>query len=109
MTVLRPSRPRQALAALALLLAAGAGHAAGPDIHADAHARDVGLPLYPGAVKRAEPGSDSHSGAFSFGLWGDSFGFRLAVASYRSDDGVEAVARFYRDALARYGLDRPPR
>jgi hypothetical protein len=103
MTALRPSRPRQALAALALVLATAAGHAAGLDIHADADAKDVGLPIYPGAVKRAGPGSDSHSGAFSFGIWGDSFGFKLAVASYRSNDDVEAVARFYRDALAQYG------
>ena len=103
MTALCPFRPRHAFAALALVLAAGAGQAAGLDIHADADANDVGLPIYPGAVKRAEPGSDSHSGAFSFGVWGESFGFKLAVVSYRSTDGVEPVARFYRDALAQYG------
>lgn len=101
MTALRPLRPRQAFAALALVLAAGAGHAAGLDIHADADAKDVGLPIYPGAVKRAE--GDSNKGAFSFGIWGESFGFKLAVVSYRSTDGVDAVARFYRDALAQYG------
>jgi len=103
MTALRPFRSRQAFAALALVLVAGAGQAAGLDIHSDADAKDVGLPIYPGAVKHAEPGADSHSGAFSFGVWGESFGFKLAVVSYRSTDGVDAVAKFYRDALAQYG------
>ena len=97
------SRTRSFLAALAIGVAAGAGHAAGLDIHADADARDVGLPIYPGAVKRADADSGSNAGAFSFGVWGESFGFKLAVVSYRSTDGVEAVAGFYRAALARYG------
>ena len=101
MTSLHLPRPRHAFAAFALVLAAGAVHAGGLDIHADADARDVGLPIYPGAVKRAESGHDS--GAFSFGIWGESFGFKLAVVSYRSTDNVDAVAAFYRDALAKYG------
>ena len=101
MTSLHLPRPRQALAAFALVLAAVAAHAGGLDIHADADAKDVGVPIYPGAVKRNESGHDS--GAFSFGIWGESFGFKLAVVSYRSTDGVEAVAAFYRDALAKYG------
>ena len=97
------SRTRSFLAALAIGLAATAGHAAGLDIHADADAKDVGLPIYPGAVKRVDADSGSNTGAFSFGIWGESFGFKLAVVSYRSTDGVEAVAGFYRAALAQYG------
>jgi hypothetical protein len=94
-------RPRHAVAAFALVLAAGAGHAAGLDIHADADAADVGLPAYPGAVKKAEKRGDP--AGFSFGVWGDSFGVKLAVVGYRSTDSVEAVAAFYRDAMGRYG------
>ena len=101
MTAIRFPRPRHVVAALALALVAGAGQAAGLDIHADADAKDVGLPIYPGAVKRSESGNDS--GAFSFGIWGDSFGFKLAVVSYRTPDNVDAVAAFYRDALGKYG------
>ena len=101
MTSLRFPHPRRALAALAIALAAGAVHAAGLDIHADADGKDVGLPIYPGAVKTPETGSDS--AGFSFGVWGESFGFKLAVVSYRTADGVDAVAGFYRQALSKYG------
>ena len=101
MTSLRVPFPRRSLAVLAVALVAGVAQAGGLDIHADADAKDVGLPIYPGAVKRAESGPDS--GAFSFGIWGESFGFKLAVVSYRSTDGVDAVAAFYREALAQYG------
>ena len=87
MTDLRFPRPRHVLAAVAVALVAGTSLAAGLDIHADADGKDVGLPIYPGAVKRAESGSGD-SGAFSFGVWGDSFGFKLAVVSYRTTDGV---------------------
>jgi hypothetical protein len=96
MTVLR-----HAAAAFAVVLAAGASHAAGLDIHADADAADVGLPAYPGAVKKADKGSDL--AGFSFGVWGESFGVKLAVVSYRSSDSVDAVATFYRDAMGQYG------
>ena len=101
MTSLRLPRPRRAFAALAIVLAAGAAHAGGLDIHGDADAKDVGLPIYPGAVKTPDTAGDT--AGFSFGIWGESFGFKLAVVSYRSTDGVEAVARFYRDALGKYG------
>jgi len=101
MTPLRLTRPRHVLTAFALALAAGASQAGGLDIHADADARDVGLPIYPGAVKNAD--SDRDTAGFSFGIWGEAFGFKLAVASYRSTDGAEAVAAFYRDAMRPYG------
>ena len=97
------SRTRSLLAAVTIGMAASAGHAAGLDIHADADGKDVGLPIYPGAVKRVDADSGSNTGAFSFGVWGESFGFKLAVVSYRTADGVDAVAGFYRQALAKYG------
>jgi hypothetical protein len=92
---------RRTLAAVALALAAGAGAAAGLDIRGDADAADVGLPVYPGAVKKSDLDGD-HSG-FSFGVWGDAFGIKVAVVSYRSGDDIDKVAAFYRDALAKYG------
>ena len=101
MTSLRVPTLRRTLAVLAVAFAAGAAQAGGLDIHTDADAKDVGLPIYPGAVKRAE--GDGNKGAFSFGVWGESFGFKLAVVSYRTTDGVDAVASFYRDALGKYG------
>ena len=93
-----------AVAAAALLAAAFttcSAHAAGLDIHSDADAATIGLPVYPGAVKKAE--KDDDTPGLSFGLWGGSFGIKLAVVSYRSADGVDPVAGFYRDALAKYG------
>ncbi len=89
--------------ALAASLAAlsTATHAAGIDIHPDADAAAVGVPLYPGAVKK--PGKDSDAAGISFGLWGGAFGMKLVAVSYASTDGVDAVANFYRDALAKYG------
>lgn len=90
---------------LATVLLAGPGCAAGLDIHADADAAEVGLPAYPGAVKKADQGGDQKgdSGALSFGVWGKAFGLKLAVVNYRSTDSVDAVAAFYRDALGKYG------
>ena len=95
---------RRAFAALAIAfgtLAAGTSHAGGLDLHADADAADVGLPAYPGAIKKSDHGGDPSG--FSFGVWGESFGIKVAVASYRSVDSVDKVAAFYRDALAKYG------
>jgi len=97
MTALR----RRALAAIALAFAAGASTAAGLDIHADADAADIGLPAYPGAIKKSDLNGDK--AGFSFGVWGESFGLKVAVVGYRSVDGVDKVAAFYRDALAKYG------
>ena len=101
MTALRPVRPHRALAAFTLALAAAGCQAGGLDIHADADAADVGLPAYPGAIKKAE--HDHSPAGFSFGIWGESFGVKIAVVSYRSVDSVDAVATFYRDAMAKYG------
>lgn len=101
MPVLSRLTLRLAAATFAVVLAAGSAHAAGLDIHADADAKDVGLPIYPGAVKKADKSDDPPG--FSFGVWGDSFGFKLAVVSYRSEADIDAVAGFYREAMGRYG------
>ena len=101
MTALALPRPHHVLAALAFALVAGASQAGGLDIHADADAADVGVPPYPGAIKKTDRGGDPTG--FSFGVWGESFGIRIAVVSYRSVDGVDKVAAFYRDALGKYG------
>ena len=89
-------------AVVAAVFVAGSTHAAGLDVRIRADAKDVGLPVCPGAVKTSTDG-DKDSGAFSLGIWGDSFGFKLAVVSLRSTDSVDAVATFYRDAMAQYG------
>ena len=66
-----------------------------------AGAKDVGLPVYPGARERKDKSGDSP--AVKFGLWGGDSGFKLAVLKLESNDGPEKVAAFYRKALAKYG------
>ena len=67
----------------------------------EASAKEVGLPLYPGA--RPHKDDPDNSSAVQLGLWGGSSGFKLAVLTLESNDAPEKVAAFYRKALANYG------
>lgn len=68
----------------------------------DASAKDVGLPVYPGA-KLAPKDSDGGDATGQIGLWGGSSGFKLVFVKLESNDSSEKVAAFYRSALAKYG------
>src|SRR5579863_2427457 len=74
---------------------------AGLMISAKATAKEVGLPLYPGARPSKEDGDGS--AAANLGLWGSSFGFKLVVLKMASNDSKEKVAAFYQKALTKYG------
>jgi hypothetical protein len=74
---------------------------AGIYFNAEASAKDVGLPIYPGARPHKEKGDDSES--VKMGLWGGSFAFKLAVVKLESNDSPQKVAGFYKKALSRYG------
>ncbi|MGA3210507.1 MAG: hypothetical protein ABSD20_04315 [Terriglobales bacterium] len=67
----------------------------------EASPEEVGLPVYPGARPHKDKDDDS-SGA-NLGLWGGTFGFKLAVMKLESADAPEKVTAFYRKALAKYG------
>ncbi len=67
----------------------------------NASAKDVGLPIYPGARRHIDDANDSS--ALNMGLWGGSSGFKLFVLKMESTDAPEKVAAFYRKALAKYG------
>jgi hypothetical protein len=67
----------------------------------NASAKDVGLPIYPGARRHKDDSSDSS--ALNMGLWGGATGFKLFVLKMESTDTPEKVAAFYRKALAKYG------
>jgi hypothetical protein len=67
----------------------------------NASAKDVGLPIYPGARRHKDDANDSS--ALNMGLWGGSAGFKLFVLKMESSDAPEKVAAFYRKALAKYG------
>lgn len=74
---------------------------AGVSFNAEASAKDVGLPIYPGARPHKEKDDDSTSA--KFGLWGGAFGFKLALVKLESNDSPQKVAAFYKKALAKYG------
>lgn len=73
------------------------------DIHANSHAtaKDIGLPIYPGAALSKEDG-DGNSAA-NLGLMLNSFHFSLLVVRYTTSDSPQQVLDFYRKPLSRYG------
>ena len=73
-------------------------------LSAEATAKDLGLPIYPGA--RQVKDSSEDSSALNVGLWGGSSAFRLVVLKLESEDSPEKVAAFYRKALGKYGAVR---
>ena len=74
---------------------------AGLILSARATAKELGLPLYPGAVPHKEKEDDS-PGA-NLGLWGNSFGFKLVVLKMESKDSPQKIAEYYQKALTKYG------
>jgi hypothetical protein len=71
------------------------------DLHVgpDADAKKAGLPLYPGARLAHEDNSDP----LNFGILTESFGLKLVVAKYESDDTPDKVISYYRGKLKKYG------
>jgi len=70
-------------------------------LSAQADAKDVGLPIYPGARPHKDPSNEDP--ALQMGAWGTSSGFKLVVLKMESNDSPSKVAAFYRKALTRYG------
>ncbi len=71
------------------------------DLHVgkDADAQKAGLPLYPGARPKQEKDNDP----FNFGILTESFGLKLVVVKYESDDAPDKIITYYRDKLKKYG------
>jgi hypothetical protein len=71
------------------------------DLHVgkDADASKVGLPLYPGA----RPQQDESNDPLNLGVFTESFGLKLVVAKYRSEDSPDKILAFYRDKMKKYG------
>ena len=67
----------------------------------EATAKEVGLPIYPGARRHPEEGSES--AGVKLGMWSGVSGFKLVVLKLESDDSRDKVEAFYRQALAKYG------
>jgi hypothetical protein len=79
----------------------GSNRSVGFILSADAEAKDVGLPVYPGAQRSKD--ASNESSALQMGMWGGSSGFKLVLLKLDSNDSAEKVAAFYRKALAKYG------
>lgn len=71
------------------------------DLHVgkDADAQRAGLPLYPGARSKR----DNNDDPLNVGIATESFGLKLIVAKYQSDDSPDKVLAFYRDKMKKYG------
>jgi hypothetical protein len=71
------------------------------DLHVgkDADAQKQGLPLYPGA----RPKHEADNEPLNFGILTESFGLKLIMAKYESDDAPAKVIDFYRSKLRKFG------
>jgi hypothetical protein len=73
------------------------------NVHANSHAtaKDIGLPVYPGATLFKDKDSDSSSA--DLGLVLNSFHFNVQAVSFVTTDAPKQVLEFYRKPLAKYG------
>jgi len=95
-----------AVAVLCLLVFSGnplelRAQSAGAYASADAKAKDVGLPLYPGSKPHTD--SDDSNSSAQLGLWFGNTGFQLVVLKMESADTPDKIANYYRKALGKYG------
>ena len=73
---------------------------AGVTFSKQATSKEVGLPVYPGAKPHKDEKEDSPS--VQMGIWGSTFGFKLAVMKLQSNAAPEKIAEFYKKALRKY-------
>jgi len=73
------------------------------NVHANSQvtAKDIGLPVYPGATPFKDNDSDSSSADLLFLL--NSFHFSVKAASFVTTDSPDHVLEFYRKPLAKFG------
>ena len=73
-------------------------------IHVDqnADARDIGLPVYPGA-KQKPKGNDGDQKRANVNLSAFGFGLKVVALEYESDDPPDKIIAFYQNQLKKYG------
>src|SRR6266849_2254085 len=76
-------------------------HSIGVMASDEAGAKDVGLPIYPGARPHKDKSDDTP--AAQLGLWGGNTNVKLVMLKMESQDLPGKVAAFYRKALGKYG------
>ena len=67
----------------------------------DGSPREAGLPVYPGARLRKDDNKDNNSANLS--LFTQTFGWKLVVVNYDSDDSPSKVIAYYHEKLKKYG------
>ncbi len=74
----------------------------GLHIRKDADAREIGLPVYPGARRKEQDhDGDEHSG--NMNISSSLFGLKVAAIEYLSDDPPEKLVAYYKNQLKKYG------
>jgi len=77
------------------------------DLHVgnDADARKIGLPVYPGARLRHDKNKNNEkdSDGVNFAILTESFGVKLVIANYDSDDPPAKIIDYYRQNLKKFG------
>jgi hypothetical protein len=73
------------------------------NLHANSHAtaKDIGLPVYPGATPFKDKESDSSAADLGIALNGTVF--NMQTVSFVTADSPQQVLEFYRKPLAKYG------
>lgn len=73
------------------------------DLHANSHAtaKDIGLPVYPGATPFKDKDSDSSAADLGFVL--NSLHLNIKTVSFVTTDSPDQVLKYYRKPLAKYG------
>ena len=73
------------------------------NLHANSHAtaKDIGLPVYPGAAPFKDKDSDSSAADLGFALNGTVIS--IQVVSFVTSDSPQQVLKFYKKPLAKYG------
>lgn len=79
------------------------GFQAGLTLDTEPSARQVGLPIMPGATRRADGDGDGEGSGINFSAWAGVFGLKIVVLQLASPEPAERVADYYRQELARYG------
>ena len=93
-----------ALSALSLAPTAAVanGFSAGIKINEDATPRDTGLNVYPGATVVPRGKQSDHDTASVDFSWG-GYGLKVVAVKLQSKDNRDAIAKFYRGDLLRFG------
>ncbi len=88
--------------AIAPITAVAGGFSAGIKINEDATPRDTGLNLYPGATVIPRHKHSDHDTASVDFSWG-GYGLKVVAVKLQSKDNRDAIAKFYRGDLLRFG------